>query len=47
MVTIRAEGEEVFHSRLPRQSQVLKKLIERLFRVSEAVGKKALLSADS
>jgi hypothetical protein len=29
-VTIRAEGEEVFHSRLPSQYQALEKLIERL-----------------
>ena len=28
--TIRAEGEEVFHGRLPSQYQALKKLIERL-----------------
>jgi hypothetical protein len=29
-VTIRAEGEEVFHSRLPSQYQALEKLVERL-----------------
>ena len=28
--TIRAEGEEVFHGRLPSEYQALKKLIERL-----------------